>query len=65
MRKKIEYHICPDCSEKQWSIADRKYLEIYETCWACDKKRWKAGKLSLEEFEEREKQSVKSYGNIF
>lgn len=47
--------ICPKCKEKQWSIMDKKYLEIYGHCWHCDKLEWQAGKLSLEEFEKRER----------
>lgn len=45
---------CPSCGEKQWSIADNKYLKLYGHCWAEDKEAWQSGKLSLEEFEKRE-----------
>lgn len=50
---------CPKCGMEQFSLMDRKYLElsgIRETkqCWACDLKDWKAKFLSLEEFEKRE-----------
>jgi len=50
---------CPKCEEQQWSIADKKYLKLFDICWSCDKKEWEAGRLSLEEFERREKLSVK------
>ena len=45
---------CSICKEKQWSIMDKKYLELFGKCWSCDKKEWEAGRLSLEEFERRE-----------
>jgi len=50
---------CPKCTETQWSKADKKYLELYGNCWSCDKRKWENGELSLEEFEKREKESVK------
>lgn len=51
---------CPDCGQKQWSIADCNYVILYKTCWRCDKKRWDKKKLTLKEFEEREKNASKS-----
>lgn len=51
---------CPDCGEKQWSIADCEYVKLFNTCWSCDKRKWHDGKLSLEEFEKRELASVKA-----
>ena len=49
---------CPDCGEKQWSIGDQKYVELFGTGWCCDKLRWEKKELSLEEFERREKLAV-------
>lgn len=49
---------CAKCGGSQWSVADKKYLELVGQCWSCDKKSWEAGTLSLEEFERREKQAV-------
>lgn len=46
---------CPICNEIQWSIADRNYVKLFGTCWSEDKQKWQDGKLSLEEFEKREK----------
>lgn len=50
--------ICPACSETQWSLVDKKYLALFGTCWAEDKKRWEDGELSLEEFEKREREAL-------
>lgn len=50
---------CPDCGERQWSVADCNYVRLFATCWSCDKKRWENKTLSLEEFEKREEESVK------
>lgn len=47
-------NFCSSCGEKQWSIADNKYLKLFGTCWKEDKGRWERGELSLEEFERRE-----------
>ena len=52
---KFGEHTCPKCNEKQWSISDNNYLEQFGQCWGCDKKEWEAGRLSLEEFERRER----------
>ena len=52
-------HICTKCGDKQWSIADNKYYELFGQCWSCDKKEWEAGRLELSEFERREELSVK------
>lgn len=57
---KFGEHHCPDCGEKQWSIADNRYVELFKTCWGCDRKRWMAKELSTEEFERKEEQAVKS-----
>lgn len=48
-------HICSQCDQQQYSVMDKKYLIIYGHCWSCDKKLWEEKKLSLEEFENREK----------
>jgi len=55
--------VCPDCGEVQWSIADRNYVELYKTCWSCDRKRWSAHELSTTEFEKRELKAVEWNGN--
>lgn len=57
-RPQVGQSICPKCNEEQWSIADNRYIELFGQCWECDKKNWESGKLSLEEFENREKQSL-------
>ena len=49
---------CSKCSEQQWSIMDKKYLQLYGHCWSCDKKLWQAKELSTEEFERREKEAL-------
>ena len=46
---------CSNCGEKQWSIADCNYVELFGIGWCCDKRKWERGELSLEEFEKREK----------
>jgi len=51
---------CPQCGEKQWSIADCNYVILFKTCWSCDKGRWEAKELFLSEFERREKQAAQS-----
>lgn len=56
---KYAEHICPSCGERQWSIVDNRYLELFRTCWSEDRQRWQDGKLSLEEFEKRELQAAK------
>ena len=50
---------CPNCGEEQYSVADKTYVELFGHCWTEDKENWKAERLSLEEFEKREKESVK------
>jgi hypothetical protein len=45
---------CPKCEEQQWSLMDKKYLDLFGQCWDCDKKLWEEHKLSTEEFERRE-----------
>ena len=49
--------ICPKCGEQQWSNMDKKYLELFGQCWSCDQKLWDEGKLTLKEFERREKEA--------
>lgn len=51
---------CPSCGERQWSIADQKYVDLFGHCWSEDKKKWEAGELSLEEFEKRELQAAQA-----
>lgn len=50
---------CSKCKQLQWSVQDRKYLELYGHCWSCDKKEWEAGRLPFKEFEKREVESLK------
>jgi hypothetical protein len=50
---------CPNCGEKQWSIADCNYVKLFNICWSCDKQKWVDKKISLEEFERREELSTK------
>lgn len=45
---------CPKCKAIQYSKMDKKYLELYGQCWACDREDWNFKKLSLKEFEKRE-----------
>lgn len=50
---------CPECSELQYSLFDKKYLELNKPhgnnqCWGCDKTDWGQGVLSLHDFEKRE-----------
>jgi hypothetical protein len=49
---------CPDCNNQPFSLSDRMYIRLFNTCWDCDKLRWESGKLKLEEFEKRETSSV-------
>lgn len=49
---------CPKCGETTWSISDKKYLKQNGQCWECDEKDYTSGKLSLGDFEKREKQSL-------
>ena len=51
---------CPYCGEKQWSIADCNYVVLYGICRSCDRRKWFNQKLSLEEFEKREKEAILS-----
>ena len=51
---------CPKCNEQQWSLMDKRYVELYGHCWSCDNKKFYLKELSLEEFEKREKEAVKS-----
>lgn len=48
---------CPHCNERQWSVFDNIYLELFDTCWSCDNKKCMNGSLSLEEFEKKELQA--------
>jgi hypothetical protein len=34
---------------------DQKYVEQNVQCWSCDMELWKEGKLTLAEFEKRER----------
>jgi len=46
---------CNECGAVvEMSLANRFYVEMFGTCWNCDRKHWEEGKLSLEEFESRE-----------
>lgn len=48
---------CPDCGEKQWSIADCNYVKLFNTCFACDNKRWMRKELSTEEYDRKYKEA--------
>lgn len=54
----IENNICLQCDEKQWSIMDRNYLQIFGHCWYCDKILWGKHLLSTDEFEKRELEAL-------
>ena len=49
---------CPKCKEKQWSLMDKNYTKLFGHCWTCDRQEWDDGKLTLEEFEKREKEAL-------
>jgi hypothetical protein len=51
---------CQECKTKPYSLADQEYLRIFGNCWTCDRKKWDAGELSLEEFEKRETKAFDS-----
>ena len=51
--------VCDNCKNVQYSVSDKKYLDLFGQCWSCDKQLWEDGKLSLVEFERREQESVK------
>jgi len=55
--------VCPTCGEKQYGVMDNNYVLLYNTCWECDKKRWKSGELSLAEFEQREEKALNYKSN--
>ena len=46
--------VCPDCKNPQFSPMDKKYLELFKTCWSCDEKKWDNGEMTDEQFQERE-----------
>lgn len=46
---------CKECGRVvEMSLTDRFYVELFGTCWECDKKHWQEGTLTLEVFEGRE-----------
>lgn len=45
---------CPFCKTTPFSMVDKKYLELHDTCWECDNERFKKGTLPLAQFEWRE-----------
>jgi hypothetical protein len=51
---------CLKCEQQQWSEFDKDYLRLFGNCWSCDKKKWQAKEMTLEEFELRENQAAKS-----
>ena len=57
---KFGEHVCAGCKERQWSIADNRYYVRNGVCWSCDKRNWREGRLSLEEFERRETLSLQA-----
>jgi hypothetical protein len=54
---------CPTCNQTIYGIMDSNYVLLYNTCWECDKKRWKNGELSLIEFEQREENALNYKSN--
>ena len=58
----MKHLTCGKCDETQWSIGDNKYLELFGNCWSCDRKRWEDKRMTLQEFERREKVSSQSCG---
>ena len=58
-RPKFGQLVCSKCNERQWSISNNRYLELFSQCWSCDKVAWQNKQLSLEEFERREVESLK------
>ena len=45
---------CQKCGKKLYSAFDRKYVDMFDQCWECDKQKWDDGELELETFEARE-----------
>lgn len=56
---------CPKCEKEQFSLMDRNYLILYNTCWECDKVKWERGELSLEEFDIRESKATEAAVKTF
>jgi hypothetical protein len=55
----LEEVYCPQCQQKQWSMADANYVRLFFTCWYCDKQLWEKKQMSLEAFEQREQEANK------
>jgi len=49
---------CPKCNEDQYSLMDKKYVELFDVCWSCDNKRFQTKKLLLADFEIKEKHAL-------
>lgn len=52
----MEQTVCPVCGNSPFALFDRKYINTFNRCWDCDKKDWKEGLLSLQDFENREEE---------
>jgi hypothetical protein len=53
----MEESDCPICKSQQFSRFDKIYLQQNGNCWECDCKNWKESKITLEEFEKRERKA--------
>lgn len=49
---------CKKCLQRQFSIMDKKYAQMFSQCWTCDKVEWEQGRLGLELFEKRETEAL-------
>lgn len=54
----MEEAICRKCKQRPFAESDKRYLQLFNICWDCDKKYWEQGLMSTEEFERREKMSL-------
>lgn len=57
-------HVCPNCNQQQFSINDQEYLKLFGHCWREDCEAWRAGKLALDTFEERENQAAAAAAKV-
>lgn len=50
--------ICKKCGQKQWSLMDQKYAQLFPQCWSCDNAAFWAKELDLKVFEKRETEAL-------
>ncbi len=50
--------ICKKCGEKQYSIMDQKYAQLFPQCWSCDNAAFWAKELKKDIFEKRETEAL-------